>query len=181
MPRIFTYMKIYTKTGDNGTTSVFSGKRVSKAHLQVEAAGQLDEATCSLGLALQVLKNKDLQEQLLTAQQNLYTIMSYVSGAKVDLSNLLSDCKKLEQNIDKIWTTLPELHAFILPGGGEVSSRLHMSRALVRSAERSVVRYYIEDSIETKEVSLILQYINRLSDYLFATARKTADTEVRTK
>jgi cob(I)alamin adenosyltransferase len=173
--------KIYTKTGDKGETGTFGGKRVSKANLQIEAGGVIDESTSSLGLCYSIIKQEDKKHSILIAQKNLYQIMAYIAGAKVDVLYLKSEIQKLEQDIDSMWLKLPPLHAFIIPGDNEINARVHMSRALVRSAERAIVRYYLEDSSETKEVKIILQYINRLSDYLFALARTFAEKEVKAK
>lgn len=158
-------MPIYTKTGDRGQTSLFGGKRLSKADLRVEAYGAVDELTSFLGLVVgRVVDTKD--KLFLTGiQEDLYRIMAILSGAKGDIASLKKKTKQFEQQIDKIQLELPKLTRFILPQGTETSSFFHICRVVCRRAERSIVRYSTNNAA-------IIKYINRLSDLLFMYARK---------
>lgn len=173
-------MPIYTRTGDKGETSVFGGKRLSKAHLQVEAIGKIDEATSFIGLAIAAIQDTQLKAKLTQAQKDLYTIMAFVADAQVEVLSLIKKVWELEKEIDAISLKLPELKRFLLPQGGEQAARVHVARTLVRTAERAVVRYYHEFAVEDEQVAVILSYLNRLSDYLFTVARKVSEEEVVT-
>ena len=174
-------MSIYTKTGDKGMTSLWGGKKVSKADLQVEAYGSCDELTSYLGLVIAKLKDKQDKQLLTTIQKDLYQIMAFLSNAKLSLTSLNSQVKSFEQYIDKLMSQLPELHRFILPQGGETASLLQISRTICRKAERRVIAYFskVKTSAFSPQTS-ILQYLNRLSDLLFMLARKYEKKEVLT-
>lgn len=162
-------MKIYTKTGDDGTTSLFGGQRLPKTDPQVNAYGTVDELSSFIGLLIEKVSKTD--KQFLTEiQQNLYVIMSLLSGAPVKNTLLQEGVQNLEKRIDNIELNLPKLTHFILPQGSEASSLAHISRTLCRRAEREIVKI--------KPLSLILQYINRLSDFLFVLARQYTKKEV---
>lgn len=155
-------MKIYTKTGDDGTTSLFGGKRLPKSSPQVSAYGAVDELSSFIGLLIEKVSSSD--KQFLTGIQNgLYIIMSLLSGAPVKNNSLERDVKEIEQKIDIIEQELPELNGFILPQGSETSSLAHITRTVCRRAEREVIK--------TKCSSQIIQYFNRLSDFFFVLAR----------
>ncbi len=171
-------MPIYTKTGDKGMTSLFGGKRVSKSDLQVEAYGCADELSSYLGLVIAKLKVKSDISLLTSIQKDLYQIMAFLSNAKVDLKGLNSQVKIFERYIDKLTSLLPKLSRFILPQGGEVASLLQISRTLCRKSERRVVAYFENSKIGNSKI--ILQYFNRLSDFLFMLARKYEDKEILT-
>lgn len=163
-------MSIYTKTGDKGETGLFSSDkskkiRISKASLQIDAIGSIDEANTFLGLAASFTKNKIIRSKIIEIQKHLFEVGSNLAGAKISLDkNLVS---KMEKEIDEMDKTLPKLTHFILPGGGHSESLLFMARTFVRRAERRVV------ALSKKEkVSLdVLIYLNRLSDYVYTLAR----------
>lgn len=156
-------MPIYTKTGDKGKTSLFGGKRIGKSHPQVESYGTVDELTSFIGLISSKLKNKKDRLFLIEIQMDLWKIMAVLSGTKKDLSNLSKRVLVFEKRIDGLEKKLPKLRRFILPGGTELSSWFHVLRVICRRTERSVVRLNKE--------SIIIQYLNRLSDLFFVMAR----------
>lgn len=159
-------MPIYTRTGDGGTTAVFGGKRVSKASLQIDTAGLIDELTSHVGLVRERLKTKDAKILLENIQKDLYKIMSVIAGANIPIVHLGNRTKEFEREIDKVTAELSKLTSFILPGGSEEASLFHILRAMTRKAERAVVAL--------KSDALIIQYLNRLSDLFFTLARKYA-------
>ena len=167
-------MKIYTKTGDKGMTSLFGGGRVWKDHLRIEAYGSVDEANSFIGLALTEINNNELKSTLNEIQHKLFVV-----GA--DLASPVEDEKKsfkiprvteefivkVEEQIDDFTAKLPELKHFILPGGTKGAALLHAARTICRRAEREVVTLGKEVEIGT-HISI---YLNRLSDLLFVLAR----------
>ncbi|MBS4169119.1 Cob(I)yrinic acid a,c-diamide adenosyltransferase [Parachlamydia sp. AcF125] len=162
-------MKIYTKKGDRGQTSLFSGKKVPKNHPIIEAIGCVDECNSAIGMALSLLPKflefKDLEEQLLGIQHTLFELGAILASSPTKTS--LLSTKELEQWIDWMEEKLPPLQHFILPNGHSASSTLQLARAVCRRAERALVT-----DIESKDAppeSLV--YLNRLSDYLFVAAR----------
>ena len=166
--------KIYTKTGDKGTTSLVNGKRISKADIRVNCYGTVDELNSFIGLALSQISlgagevEKDIRETFHTVQTKLFYVGADLSTpATDDVKWRLeeSDIQFLEKKIDE-WTTLvPELTSFILPGGVEAAASFHVARTICRRAERTIV------SIIDVVNPLSLQYVNRLSDFLFVAAR----------
>lgn len=165
-------MSIYTKTGDKGITSLFGGQRVLKSDLQVNAYGTIDELTSFIGLAEPKLKNKD-KKILLEVQKDLYKIMGVLSGAKINLKFLTNKIRVFEYEIDRLEKSFPKLTRFILPTGTETSSWFQVLRAVCRRAERVVVRYYSSKSATNRfnNETIILKYLNRLSDLFFMLAR----------
>lgn len=172
-------MPIYTKTGDKGKTSLFGGKRIDKHDMQVEAYGAVDEATSFIGFAVESLTDKKDTILLRDIQMNLYSVMAYLSSGPFEKEKVAAHIAVLETSIDQLEKSLPKLTRFILPQGSESTSRLHLARVMVRSAERRVARF-----IDTTEYSAsdhtVLQYLNRLSDFLFMLARKYTKTEYKT-
>ena len=166
-------MKIYTKKGDKGQTGLLGGARVSKHHARIEAYGTIDELNAHIGHLRDNLNNT-LSEELLQIQNELFTIGSHlatISGAKVELPSLPEDCiDRLESAIDRMETGLPELKAFIIPGGHPVVSLCHIARTVCRRAERNIVLLAEDENID----ETILAYVNRLSDALFVMARYIA-------
>lgn len=165
-------MKIYTKKGDAGETSLFGGKRLPKSHLRIEAYGNTDELNSCLGLLRDHLEDEQLREELFVIQHRLFDMGSRLA---VDPEKELpvpdihdSDIEMLEKAIDRMDGELPPLKNFILPGGHPVVSHCHVARCVCRRAERRVVALAQEE--QTSE--LIIRYLNRLSDYLFVLARK---------
>lgn len=165
-------MKIYTKTGDDGTTSLFSGGRVPKHHLRVESYGTVDELNSTLGLArtmsLSPKGDADLariQRQLFNLGADLATPLdastSYVVRMDADT------VAWLERRIDTLTETLPPLTSFILPGGSPGAAALHVARTICRRAERLVTQLAEQEALGEP----VLPYLNRLSDYLFTLAR----------
>lgn len=163
-------MPIYTKTGDDGTTALFGGKRVKKYDAQIEAYGNVDELTSYMGLVIAKINNEDHATLLTTIQKDLYRAMGTLCGAETDLSNLTKRVKDFETTIDALDISLPKLTRFILPQGGEVAVLLHITRTICRRAERGVVRFFDTNKV-VAEGKIIVQYLNRLSDLLFTMAR----------
>jgi cob(I)alamin adenosyltransferase len=166
-------MKIYTKGGDKGHTSLLSGKRVPKSNLRIEAYGTIDELNSHLGLLRDKNISTAIKEDLLHIQKILFVVGSILS-CEVDpetyhLARVReADVAELERGIDTMEKELPVLNNFILPGGHEAVSQCHISRCVCRRAERFVVLLHEEEHID----EVIIQYLNRLSDYLFVLARK---------
>lgn len=168
-----THSKIYTKTGDKGQTSLWSGKRIAKNHERLDAYGTIDELNSCLGLLSAYLSKEDPYiKKIERIQQILFLIGSYLSCDDNDLGKKLPEFKEdfhieLEEQIDEMSTHLPELKNFILPGGSKASSYAHLARCICRRAERLSVS--LEEEILYKKESI--QYLNRLSDYLFVLSR----------
>lgn len=170
-------MKIYTKTGDKGTTSVFGGRRVSKTDSQIEACGSIDELTSIIGLVATKTEEKEKREFLQKIQVELYQIMAVLSNARMPLIKLELSIQDFEQRIDRIETQYPTPTRFILPGGNELSALSHITRTVCRRAERAVI-YFFETNKEGAKLeaqrTIIVQYLNRLSDLFFMLAREYA-------
>lgn len=165
-------MKIYTKKGDLGETSLIGGKRVPKNDIQIEAYGTVDELNSWIGLIRDQPINELYHDQLLEIQDRLFTIGSLLAaseGSKMELPKLdEKDVIYLETAIDTMNETLPEMKSFVLPGGHPTVSYCHISRCVCRRAERLVVAL----NKNKDAYKLIMQYLNRLSDYLFVLSRK---------
>lgn len=163
-------MKIYTRKGDDGKTALIGGDRVSKHHIRVESYGTVDELNSNLGFLRCGLSGKD-EETIAHIQNRLFMLGSYLassSESKMILPEIVpEDVQLLENEIDRHTNTLPELKNFILPGGSNLGSHAHVARCVCRRAERLVVHLAEHEEIEP----LIVQYLNRLSDYLFILAR----------
>lgn len=165
-------MKIYTKTGDDGTTGLFGGARVPKYDLRIEAYGTIDELNSYIGLIRDQDLNTKTIEILLEIQDRLFTIGSILAAqpGKKNLSVpslVKEDIELLEKEIDSMDTQLPPMKNFILPGGHSTVSFIHISRCVCRRAERLTVHLSADNEVD----SLIIKYLNRLSDYLFTLAR----------
>ncbi|MGZ8509100.1 MAG: cob(I)yrinic acid a,c-diamide adenosyltransferase [Chitinophagaceae bacterium] len=167
-------MKIYTKTGDKGITSLIGGTKVSKAHLRIEAYGTIDELNSYIGLCNDLLSDKNSSAILPEVQDRLFTIGAALAcdpekETKMKIPDLKEeDIILLESEIDQMDEILPSMKSFILPGGHPVISHLHVARCICRRAERSCVRLKSQNN----EVEPIIpKYLNRLSDYLFILAR----------
>lgn len=164
-------MKIYTKTGDDGTTGLFSGKRVSKTSSYIEAYGTVDELNSWIGHCGAVSFDREISEDLIQIQNNLHVLCADLATpmeakGKIERVNQLP-AENLERRIDAMEQELRPLTQFILPGGGELASRLHIARTVCRRAERAVVAHAENEKVN-HEVPV---YLNRLSDYLFVLAR----------
>lgn len=169
-------MKIYTKVGDNGTTSLIGGTKVSKSHLRIEAYGTVDELNSYAGLCKDLLTDLQSKKVLQEIQDRLFTIGSSlacdpVKEPKMKLPDLKEDdVTLLEKEMDKMNDLLPPMKNFILPGGHPSLSHLHIARCVCRRAERCCVRLQVEN----QEVeATIIKYLNRLSDYFFVLSRFT--------
>lgn len=170
---------IYTRTGDKGTTTLFSGQRVPKDNLFIKALGTVDEANCAIGLAISHLPN---QESLILINQQLEIIQHalFDVGAALATPRTCHQTQKLEKTrfdseaisqledwIDKFDQQVPQLKTFILPGGHVAGAALHLSRSIVRRAEREILPLYQQSDVSED----VLIYLNRLSDYLFMASR----------
>lgn len=166
-------MKIYTKTGDKGLTSLFGGKRVPKHHLRIEAYGTVDELNSYIGLIRDQKIDSDTFNVLIEIQDRLFTLGSMLAtepgNDKVKVPQLFeNDIVLLENEIDKMNETLPEMRSFVLPGGHQTVSFCHLARCVCRRAERLAVHLAEVEQVQ----ELIVKYLNRLSDYLFVLSRK---------
>ena len=166
-------MKIYTKKGDQGKTSLLGGKKVSKSHDRINAYGSVDELNSYIGLVRDQEIDNLIKETLLHVQNTLFIIGSCLA-ADPEKTNLkipelrTDDVVKLEVQIDAMTAALPPLQSFILPGGNVIASHCQVARTICRRAERNTC--LLTESWETNP--LILQFLNRLSDYLFVLSRK---------
>ena len=152
-------------------TSIFGGKRVPKSAIQIEAIGAVDEASSFLGFALGAEVDKTTRKRLSDIQHDLYQLMGYLAGVKLQDKELMARVSFLEKEIDCMEKALPKLTRFILPQGSEASVRLHLARVAVRRAERQEVHFLKNSQEKLAGSATILQYLNRLSDYLFVLAR----------
>ena len=168
--------KIYTKTGDKGETSIIGGKRLRKSDIRIDAYGTVDELNAHVGLVADTIPDSSQQELLRSVQSLLFTIGSNLaidpdSEQSFPTDKILQeDIVRLEKAIDQMDESLPALKNFILPGGHPVVSNCHLARTVCRRAERMVVALSQASTVE----EIIIQYLNRLSDYLFVLARKTS-------
>jgi cob(I)alamin adenosyltransferase len=172
--------KIYTRTGDDGTTALGSGRRVSKYDLRVEAYGTLDESNAAIGIArLYTKEQPELDAMLARIQNDLFDLgadLCFPDEAKDARGRLeVSDAQveRLEKEIDRLNRELQPLRSFVLPGGSPAASFLHLARTISRRAERLMVALAARKG-ETVGASA-LRYINRLSDFLFVAARFAND------
>ena len=164
-------MKIYTKGGDNGTSTIFSGSRYSKSELVFEVLGTLDELNACLGF-LHNSKLKRVSKIVYQIQMDLFSIGAYVAGkdfGKVEKTVWKEKIHDMEELIDEIDAAIEPLRHFILPGGCVEANQLHLSRAVCRELERRLVAYINHD--DEKKFVFLQRYINRLSDLLFVLAR----------
>lgn len=173
-------MKIYTKTGDKGTTALFGGSRVPKHHLRIESYGTVDELNSYIGLLKDQAISEDSKKSLIKIQHDLFTLGAMLatppekeilkSGKeRLNIPKITtSSIQFLEDEIDTMDTKLPQMTHFILPGGHTTVSFCHIARCVCRRAERLSVSLDEEESINLN----VLTYLNRLSDYLFVLARK---------
>jgi cob(I)alamin adenosyltransferase len=166
-------MKIYTKTGDKGSTSLIGGKRVPKYHIRIEAYGTVDELIAYIGLIRDQVNEPEIKSNLIEIQDRLMTCASILAAdcddCKVKIPILKnSDIEFLENEIDKMENNLPQLQNFILPGGNTLVSFCNISRTVCRRAERVIIKLSEEQNVPES----VIKYINRLSDYLFVLSRK---------
>lgn len=165
-------MKIYTKTGDQGSTSLFGGKRVLKSDLRIDTYGTIDELNSWMGVLRDQPVNQNRNAVLIEIQDRLFTIGSILAtepgNTKVKIPALAeTDIQFLEKEIDGMDAALPPMKFFVLPGGHPAVSFGHVTRTVCRRAERLVIALNQTDSIN----ELVIKYLNRLSDYLFMLCR----------
>jgi cob(I)alamin adenosyltransferase len=168
-------MKVYTKTGDKGETSLIGGTRVKKSHVRIESYGTVDELNSYIGLVRDQEVNTNRKDLLKEIQDRLFTIGSSLASdpekSKMKIPDLHEeDITLLENEIDKMNDELPPLRVFVLPGGHQSVSFCHLARCVCRRAERLVITLQEESFVS----ELVIQYLNRLSDYLFVLSRKMA-------
>ncbi|CAI8224906.1 MAG: Cob(I)yrinic acid a,c-diamide adenosyltransferase [Flavobacteriaceae bacterium] len=173
-------MKIYTKTGDTGTTSLYGGTRVAKHHIRIESYGTVDELNSHIGLIRDQEIDPDIKQILIAIQDKLFTLGAILATppGKETLKNgkdrlnipkiLEQDITMLETQIDKMNESLPQMTHFVLPGGHTTVSYCHIARCVCRRAERVTTLLNQQQGIDPR----VLKYLNRLSDYLFVVARK---------
>lgn len=165
-------MKIYTKKGDKGETSLIGGVRVKKSNNRIHAYGTIDELNSVVGIVRDSLKDSTIRKQLLGIQNHLFVIGSHLASApnsKMQIPDIShSDITQLEEYMDEMNLSLPELTSFILPGGNISSSYCHLARTVCRRAERWVIEVSEKEEVDP----LIIAYLNRLSDYFFILSRR---------
>lgn len=165
---------VYTKTGDKGTTSLVGGSRVPKTHIRLEAYGTIDELNAHLGLLHSYLLDESDRDFIQAIQHKLFSIGSHLATdqekTQLKTASIITTehVERIEREIDKLDEILPELNAFIIPGGSRTSAVCHVCRTICRRAERRILTLS-ETCIIAPE---LLAYVNRLSDYLFVLARK---------
>jgi len=165
-------MKIYTRTGDEGETSLFDGTRVPKNDARVDAYGDVDELNAWLGLARSSLLERDLDEALSNIQRDLFAVGAELADPSEKIASRVTkaaitdgDVERLEQLIDRLESELEPLRRFILAGGAPAGAALHVARAVCRRAERRIV------ALQPRPGGTLIRYVNRLSDLLFVLAR----------
>ena len=173
-------MKIYTKAGDNGTTSLCDGSRLSKDDMRVEAYGTLDELNAHIGLLISLLQTSSLKEGVQSTsnltdflseiQEELFVIGGELACAEINSEDLISTqnlIRKVETNIDELSSQLPVQHHFVMPGGIIPAAQSHVCRTICRRAERRIVTLSYVTTLSPE----ILVFVNRLSDYFFILSR----------
>lgn len=165
-------MKIYTKFGDSGETALYGGTRISKSALQIEALGTVDELNAYLGYACTMIDDVEVSDILVHTQNHLFSLgadlatpTSHTQSSQIRITSDFTT--EMEKVIDMLSDELPPLTNFILPGGGEAGSVLHLARAVCRRSERCIVRLTQETDVNPE----IIRCLNRLSDLLFVLAR----------
>ncbi len=173
-------MKVYTKTGDTGTTALFGGTRVPKDHARIESYGTVDELNSYVGLIRDQEINQHFKDILIEIQDRLFTVGAILAtppekevlknGQKrlQNLGIIESDIELLEKEIDSMEDSLPQMTHFVLPGGHTTVSYCHIARCVCRRAERLAVHLSHNEPV----ADIAIKYLNRLSDYLFVLARK---------
>ena len=166
--------KVYTRTGDQGETSLVGGVRIKKSHIRLEAYGTVDELSAHLGLLVAMLETGEEHDFLIRVQNNLFNVCTHLATDQsqtplYDSAKLADgEIEVLEHKVDEIMNLLPERQGFILPGGTQAAAQAHVCRTVCRRAERRIVALSEVAQISPET----LQYVNRLSDYLFVLAKK---------
>jgi cob(I)alamin adenosyltransferase len=169
--------KVYTKTGDDGTTGLVGGSRINKYDIRLEAYGTIDELNASIGLLRSYPLSSDVDTLLIQIQNKLFNIGSRLASDKkgevftADLAITEGHIKILEDAIDEFENHLPELTHFILPGGELSVAQCHVARTVCRRAERRIIEFSANAEVQSE----IIKYVNRLSDFLFVLSRKLAN------
>lgn len=166
--------KVYTRTGDKGTTSLVGGVRIEKSSVRLEAYGTIDELSSHLGLLVSLLDDGEDRQTLLRIQKNLFNVCTHLATDQSQTPLYPSarlpenEVAFMEQQIDAINALLPEAQGFILPGGCQAAAQAHVCRTVCRRAERRIAAL-AATAVVGEEIQ---QYVNRLSDYLFVLAKK---------
>lgn len=171
-------MKLYTRTGDDGSTALFGGHRVRKDCPRVAAYGAIDELNAAVGLAVSACEHDELITILTRLQKELFDLGAVLCSPPGPLPKHIKPITqdhitRAERDIDNCCAPLPELKNFILPGGGELAARLHLARGISRRAERIIVSLADQENVDPNVITLI----NRLSDLFFAMARRANQLE----
>ncbi len=167
-------MKVYTKTGDKGETSLVGGQRISKCCQRLESYGTTDELNSHIGLLISYATDQIDKDFLLDVQAKLFVVGGYLatdnSQREVREGNIVTPemVENVEKEIDRLQEMLPPLRLFILPGGSQAASQAHVCRTVCRRTEREILRLAQEAHVDDNVIS----YVNRLSDYFFVLARK---------
>ncbi|TSC83664.1 MAG: ATP:cob(I)alamin adenosyltransferase, monofunctional PduO type [Parcubacteria group bacterium Gr01-1014_13] len=177
-------MKIYTKTGDTGETGLLGGKRVSKGSLEMQLIGEVDELNAALGVAVLFITEEKLKLFIQDIQRDLFKVGAELAALQTTMIERLEKVGntrvgEMEKMIDEFWAQLPELKNFILPSGSAAGAHLHLARVICRRVERELVAF--GQTIPLRSELYI--YLNRLSDFLFASARyvnfKAGEEEIK--
>ena len=176
----FTISKVYTKTGDDGKTSLVGGQKVLKSNVRIHAYGEIDELNSVIGLCIEELKLLDqnfnsLIKSLIRIQNDLFNLGTILATMPDDMTDKMpkitsDDIEVLENEIDKVNKDLSVLHSFVLPGGSKINAFLHLARTVCRRCERACCGLYEEDQID----KIVVSYLNRLSDNFFVWSRWVA-------
>ena len=176
----FTISKVYTKTGDDGKTSLVGGQKVLKSNVRIHAYGEIDELNSVIGLCIEELKLLDknfnsLIKSLIRIQNDLFNLGTILATMPDDMTDKMpkitsDDIEVLENEIDKVNKDLSILHSFVLPGGSKINAFLHLARTVCRRCERVCCGLYEEDKID----KIVVSYLNRLSDNFFVWSRWVA-------
>lgn len=167
-------VRIYTKTGDDGTTGLIGGSRVKKYDIRLEAYGTVDELNSSVGLVLSGVKDEPTREVLTDVQNKLFVIGAHLAmdenagDLKKQIPCTEQDIELLEKEMDRMFEVLPQLNHFILPTGCQTAAFAHVARTVCRRAERRIVELAEKTEVDRN----LAKYVNRLSDYLFVLSRK---------
>ncbi len=171
-------MNIYTKTGDKGSTSLFDNKRVSKDDIRVESYGTIDELGSFMGLAKNYVEDEEMYKTIQNIQNKLFTVATNLAtedSTKVKYHMVEKDIEDLEEIIDYYMGRLENPIGFIVPGSGKKSAHLHVARTICRRAERRIITLSKYAEVDP----LVIKYVNRLSDALYAMARYSEEKEVK--
>lgn len=165
-------MKIYTKTGDKGKTSLFDGTRVLKNNIRVDTYGTVDELNSTIGVLISFLTQEKIKDLLQTIQKDLLDIGSYFANPQENISEsfalyLEERISEFEKTIDMYSSQLPELRNFVLPGGSTAGAFCHVARTLTRRAERKIITFSQVEKVD----DIVIKYFNRLSDLFFMMSR----------